>query len=46
MRATAIAVAVKRAGYSTGSSNFANQVSNALAQMGELTKIERGRYRR
>ncbi len=41
-----IAVAVKRAGYSTNSSNFANQVSNALAQMGELTKVERGRYRR
>lgn len=41
-----IAVAVKRSGYSTNSSNFANQVSNALAQMGELTKVERGRYRR
>lgn len=41
-----IAVAVKRAGYSTNSANFANQVSNALAQMDELTKVERGRYRR
>jgi hypothetical protein len=40
-----IARGVKRAGYKTTSKNFANQVSNALAQMDELTKMGRGRYR-
>jgi hypothetical protein len=40
-----IAIAVRRAGYRTKSANFPNQVSNALAQMGELTKTGRGRYR-
>jgi hypothetical protein len=40
-----IAKAVKRAGYRTGSKNFPNQVSNALAQMDELTKTGRGRYK-
>ena len=40
-----IAKAVKRSGYKTGSKNFPNQVSNALAQMDELTKTGRGRYK-
>lgn len=40
-----IAVAVRRAGYRTGSKNFPNQVSNALAQMDGLTKTGRGRYK-
>ncbi len=41
-----IAAAVRRAGYKTNSANFGNQVSNALAQMDEVTKLERGRYQR
>jgi len=40
-----IAVAVRRAGYRTNSNNFPNQVSNALAQMKELSKVGRGVYR-
>ncbi|HUU82236.1 MAG TPA: hypothetical protein VM243_01915 [Phycisphaerae bacterium] len=40
-----VAVAVRHAGYRTGSSNFPNQVSNALAQMDQVTKTGRGRYR-
>ena len=40
-----IAVAVRRVGYKTKSSNVPNQVSNALAQMTGLTKTGRGRYR-
>ena len=40
-----IAAAVRRAGYKTGSANFGNQVSNALAQMEEVTKTGRGMYK-
>jgi hypothetical protein len=40
-----VAVLVRKRGYRTGSHNFANQVSNAMAQMPQLTKISRGKFR-
>lgn len=39
-----IANRVKKMGYQTTSASFANQVSNALAKMDEVTKAGRGRY--
>ena len=41
-----IAAAVRKAGYKTNSVNFGNQVSNALAQMKEVSKTGRGRFKR
>ena len=40
-----IAAAVRRGGYKTQSSNFANQVSNALAQTPGVRKVSRGKFR-
>ena len=40
-----IAVAVRRSGYKTTSSNFANQVSNALANTPGVKKVSRGKFR-
>lgn len=40
-----VAKEVLRLGYTTTGGSFPNQVSNALAQMAEVTKTGRGRYR-
>ena len=40
-----IAVAVRNGGYRSTSANFANQVSNALAQIPAVTKVSRGEFR-
>ncbi len=40
-----IAVAVRRGGYRSTSANFANQVSNALAQIPSVTKVSRGKFK-
>ena len=39
-----VAGAVLKAGYQTSSTNFGNQVSNAMAKMTELRKVGRGRF--
>lgn len=41
-----VAAAVRRAGYSTNSNNFPNQVSNALAQTPGVSKMSRGKFKR
>ncbi len=40
-----VAKSVLKLGYGTDSNNFPNQVSNALAQMPQVTKMGRGRYK-
>jgi hypothetical protein len=40
-----IAAAVQRRGYTTKSHNFPNQVSNALAQIANVKKVSRGKFR-
>ncbi len=40
-----IAALVRSRGYRTDSSNFANQVSNALAQIPTVRKVSRGKFK-